>query len=133
MNRSLYNLLLRSFDTQLPEKERKNVDAALAGSERLRSAKEDIAALRGALRSTRELKFSPFFAERVVQQLRAPQQPVDEYFVSVFGRLAAGAALLVLLLSAYNLTQSNAISLESALGIHQSSLQQVLTLEVPFE
>jgi len=133
MNRSVYNLLLRSFDVPLTEEEQKRLDAAISASEQFRSTQKELASLRSTLRSREEKKFNPFFAERVLNQLRSPQPSVDDYFVSVFRGLATGAALLVLLLSAYNLSQTNAFSVESALGIRHATLDQVLTLEVPFE
>jgi len=133
MNSSVYNLLLRSFDSPLTEKERKVVDAALAVSEEFRSAERELSILRSTLRSNEERRFNSFFVERVLQRLRNPEPSVDEYFFSVFRRLAAGAVLVVILLSAYNVSESNAFSVESALGIHHTSLEQVLTLEVPFE
>ena len=133
MNRSLYNLLLRSFDSPLTEKEQKKSHAALAASEELRSAEKELSLLRSTLRSTEGKKFNAFFVERVLQRLRSPQPSVDIYFVSVFRTLATGAAILVILLSAYNVTQSSGFSVESAFGIHHSSLDQVLTLEVTFE
>jgi len=133
MKRSLHHLLLRSFDSPLSEKERKNVKTALADSEEFRTAEKELTVLRSTLRSHETKKFNSFFVERVLQRLRNPQPSIDEYYLAVFRRLAAGAAIMVLLLSAYNVTQSGAFSVESALGIHRSSLNQVLTLEAPFE
>jgi anti-sigma factor RsiW len=133
MNRSFYNLLLRSLDSPLTDDERRALDAALASSEELRSAEKNLAAMRSAIRSAGEGGFKPFFVERVTERLRRPQESVDDYFVSVFRTLAAGAAVLVILLSAYNISQTNAVSVESAFGIHHPSFDQVLTLEVPFE
>lgn len=133
MSRSLYNLLVRSFDFRLTDEERRRVNNALAASETFRTTERELTTLRSALPSTRGSKFSPFFVERVTERLRNPRQSVDEYFVSVFQGLAAGAAVLVILLSAYNISRANALTVESAFGIHHPSLDQVLTLEEPFE
>jgi hypothetical protein len=133
MNRSLYYLLVRSFDSRLTDEERRRVDSALAASEQFRASEEELTTLRSALQSTRSSNFRPFFVERVMERLRNPRQSVDEYFVSVFRGLVTGAAVLVILLSAYNMSRTNAFTIESAFGIHHPSLDQILTLEAPFE
>jgi anti-sigma factor RsiW len=133
MGRSLYNLLVRSFDSRLSDKDRRRVDSALAASEKFRAIEEDLKILRSALRSKRGSTFNAFFVERVIERLRNSRQSVDEYFVSVFRDLVAGAAVLVILLSAYNISRTNGFTLESAFGIHHPSLDQILTLEAPFE
>ena len=45
MDNNLYNLLLRSFDTQLTESERQQLEHALASSEELRAMRQEIVEL----------------------------------------------------------------------------------------
>ena len=133
MNRSVYNLLLRSFDSPRSREERRKLEASLNESEELRSSKQELTALRRTLELSRESSFAPFFVERVLARLHKREESVDEYFVSVFRTLATGAAVLVILLSVYNISRLNALSIESAFGISHPSLEQVLMLEAPFE
>jgi hypothetical protein len=133
MDNTLYNLLLRSFDVPLTEAERRHLDSALQASEDLREARQEIINLRAGLQAAEHKSFKPFFAERVLEHLRNPQQSLADYFVSVFRSVAIGAAVLVVIFSAYNISRANAFTLESALAIHQPTLEQVLALEAPFE
>jgi hypothetical protein len=133
MDKRLYNLLLRSFDAPLAEAERRQLDSALKASENFRVMRRQIANLRDVLQTAGHQSFKPFFAERVLERLRTPQQSLADYFVSVFRSVAIGAAVLVIICSVYNISRSNAFTLESALGIHQPTLEQVLALEAPFE
>jgi hypothetical protein len=133
MDNSLYNLLLRSFDAPLAEAERRQLDSALEASEDFRAARQQIINLRAGLQATGHQSFNPFFAERVLEHLRTPQQSIADYFMSVFRGIAIGAAVLVIICSAYNISRANEFTLESALGIHQPTLEQVLALEAPFE
>ncbi len=133
MDNNLYNLLLRSFDAPLAEAERRQLDGALEASEDLRETRQEIINLRAGLQAAGYQSFKPFFAERVLERLRTPQQSLADYFVSVFRSVAIGAGVLVVICSAYNISRSNAFTLESALGIHQPTLEQVLALEAPFE
>ncbi len=133
MDTNLYNLLLRSFDAPLAEAERRDLDNALEASEEFRATRQEIINLRAELQSAGHQSFKPFFAERVLERLRDPQQSLADYFVAVFRGVAIGAVALVLICSAYNISRANAFTLESALGIHQPTLEQVFALEAPFE
>ncbi len=133
MDNNLYNLLLRSFEEPLAESEQHQLENALTSSEELRSAKEEIVALRRRLQGVKRGTFKPFFAERVMERLNNPELSMAEYFVSVFRDVAIGAAVLVIICSAYNITRENSVTIDSALGIHHQTLEQVLTLEAPFE
>ena len=133
MDSNLYNLLLRSFDTSLTENEQRQLENALASSEEFRTAKEKIVTLRLRLQGLKGETFKPFFAERVMERLNIPPLSMAEYFVSVFRDVAIGAAVLVIICSAYNISRENAFTHDSALGIHQQTLEQILALETPFE
>ncbi len=133
MEKNLYNLLLRSFDTSLTENEHRRLESALASSEELRTAKNELAALRLGLHNVRGVSFKPFFAERVMSRLNSMEQSLIEYYVSAFRRVAIGAAILVVVCSAYNISRENSVTVDSALGIHRQTIEQVLTLEVPLE
>jgi len=133
MEKNLYNLLLRSFDAPLKDEERRQLDRALDASGDLREMRKEIVTLRDGLQATRQSSLKPFFAERVMERLRAPEQSLADYFVSVFRNVAIGATVLVVVCSVYNITHANAFTLESVLGIHQPTLEQVLALEAPFE
>ncbi len=133
MDNKLYNLLLRSFDAPLAESEERQLENALASSDELRTARDEIAALRFGLQGVKEEKFKPFFAERVVERLNNQQLSMDEYFVSVFRNVAIGAAVLVVICSAYNISREDSITLDSAFGIHHQTLEQIFALETPFE
>ena len=133
MDNNLYNLLLRSFDAQLTESERRRLEDALASSKELRTMKQEIADLRRRVQAVKSGSFKPFFAERLLDRLRNPQQQTWEYFVSMFRAVAVGAAVLVIILSVYNIRRENTLTVDSALGIHHPTLEQVLVLEAPFE
>ncbi len=133
MDNNLYNFLLRSFDTQLTEGERRQLDNALASSEEIRTMRQEIVSLRRRLQPTQAQMFKPFFAERVLERLTDPRQSIAEYFVSAFRNIAVVAAVLVIICTVYNISRENSLTVDSALGIHHQTLEQVLALEEPFE
>ncbi|HTX17185.1 MAG TPA: hypothetical protein VMG34_00890 [Bacteroidota bacterium] len=133
MNRSDYNLLLRSFTAPLSDDEHRTLEAALASSGELRACREELKELRTILPPKEQASFKPFFAERVEERLRSGGSPIDSRYFLAFRPIAAAAAILVILLSAYNLSRSGVLSVESAFGYSYPSLPQVLTLEAPLE
>ncbi len=133
MTSRIYNLMLRSFDDPLSKDEQSEFEAALADSEELRALREEIVRLRAGIQSSASSAFRPFFAERVLQRISRPKESLADCFVSVFRRVAVGAALIVVICASYNLSRGGALSLESALGIHPPTIDQALTLEAPFE
>jgi len=133
MDNNLYNLLLRSFDAQLTEDELRRLENALASSEELRAMKQEIVDLRMKVQTVKGETFKPFFLDRVLERLSKPQQQIGDYFASVFRAVAVGAAVLVIIFTVYNVRRENALTIDSALGIHHPTLEQVLALEEPFE
>ena len=133
MNRSDYNLLLRSLTGPLSDDEHRTLETALASSEELRTSEGELKEILSLLPRKGRAAFKPFFAERVEGRIRAGRPSIDSRYLSVFRPVAATAAILVILLSAYNLSRSDAFSIESAFGYSHPSLPQVLTLEAPFE
>ncbi|HTY11236.1 MAG TPA: hypothetical protein VMF88_09210 [Bacteroidota bacterium] len=133
MDPNLYNLLLRSFDSKLRESDQRRLDDGLASSEDLRRARNDIATLRRRLGEMKEPSFKPFFAERVVQRLGRVESSLMEQYLSVFRSVAIGAAVLVIICGAYNISRDNSVSFDSALGFPHQTLEQILALEPPLE
>ena len=121
------------FDAPLTESEQRRLENAFTSSEKFRTAKAEIVALRFGLQGLKGEKFKPFFAERVMERLNTPPLSMAEYFVSAFRDVAIGAAVLVIICSAYNISRENTFTLDSALGIHHQTLEQILALETPFE
>ena len=133
MDNKLYNLLIRSFDDLLTEEDHRRLEDALATSEELRAVKREIVELRRRVPSVKGRSFKPFFHERVLEHLHKSKERIEDYFISAFRLVAVGAAVLVIIFTAYNIQRENSFSVDSALGIHHPTLEQVLALEAPFE
>jgi hypothetical protein len=133
MNKYFYKLLLRSFDSTLNEKEQRRLDGMLDGSEDMRKARQEITRMRDALRSDESFSFKPSFVERTLNRLRVAQESLGDFYLQIFRPIAVGAAILVILLTSYNMARARTVTFESAIGIQRPSLEQALTLEEPFE
>ena len=127
MNKKIRSLLYRSFDKNLSSRERQVLDNALSRSEDLRGEKESILQLRQAIKKEKVSGFQPFFSERVLNRIQATLQAKgeDSFFNSllvVFRPLAIAAIILIIIISAYNITSSGQVSLEGALAVPEVTL-----------
>ena len=133
MNNVLYDLLLCSTDSSLTEEETRNLTEALEASPEARRIRSELIQLKKLAQVERAESFSPFFTERVMARLMHRQESLVDRFILVFRPIAYSALLLTVLLSSYNVLRGDSFSLFSPLGIHQHTLEQKLTLEIPFE
>ena len=118
MDKKILKLLYRSFDDELNEKEREQLEKALKESKELQEEKEQIIAQRQALAASSPPSFQPLFAERVMNRIEklGPQNNGFESFyetlILMFRRFAIVGAAILLLLLIYNLQTGDILSTE---------------------
>jgi hypothetical protein len=133
MNNVLYDLILRSTDSTLSENEAKKLQELLNTSPDAQQIRNELLQLKQLTESKNSSSFSPFFTERVIARLQEPKESLADRFFSVFRPIAFSALVLTVLFSSYNILHVNSFTLFAPLGIHSQTLEQKLTLEVPFE
>jgi hypothetical protein len=127
MNKKIRVLLYRSFDEDLSQKEKQALEKALSQSETFRAERESIIQMRQSVKKGNISRFQPFFAERVLNRIQTTLQvKAEESFFNsllvVFRPLAIAAIILIIIISAYNITSSGQISLEGALAVPEVTL-----------
>jgi hypothetical protein len=135
-NKKILNLLYRSFDKNLNEKEQKILAEALENSPGLRREKEQLEAQRQAVADTAVPSFKPFFVERVMEQVNALEgktngldlQMFYESLVTVFRKVAITGAVISIILFIYNLGIGEILPLEEAMTMSDLTLREILTI-----
>ncbi len=137
MEKRMLELLYRSLDGELSPDERKDLDAALAGSPGLRREREDLIAMRGVVTDGAVRSFGPFFAERVMSTIRSAREKEAagaRFFDSLlyaFRRVALAAAAIAAFLLIYNINQGGSVSVAAAFGAENTGgIEQVLNAPV---
>ena len=129
MDKKLKDLLYRSFDSDLDPKDKKLLEEALSQSDEFRREKEMIILLRDKVQQGKVTSFRPFFADRVMEKIRSLNR-IDEseqFFESLFvlfRPITIAAAVLIIIIAAYNITSSDQFSLEGALGIPEVTVNE---------
>lgn len=132
MDKKLYNLLLKSFDTDLSEKERQQLEDALKSPE-LQREKERLEQMRSALSGQSAPSFGPFFSERVVNRVRdlsrngTLAQDFFDSLIYMFRRFALVGGLAACLLFSANLITRDASSTPQTSAADQSIEESVYT------
>jgi anti-sigma factor RsiW len=135
MEERILELLYRSFDGELDPGERAELEAALAGSPELRRERDELLAMRGKVASSASGSFGPFFAERVMRNIREEREGEGARFFEslqyAFRRVALVAAAVVAFLLIYNMNQGGSLSVAAAFGTEEpATIEEVLTAPV---
>jgi anti-sigma factor RsiW len=118
------DLLRRALDGELAAEDEKRFAALLEKTPALRSEWERIQRLRALVQESRENSFGPFFSSRVMNRIRSGEkrESFTQALAWIFRRVAVAAIILIVALTAYN------ISTHRALGNHLSPLEAALGL-----
>jgi hypothetical protein len=129
-------LLYKSFDSPLSDKEKESLDSELNISVSLKEEQEYLSKLRGAIKQNAEVSFEPFFEERLMNKLNRTIKTekysdlVSSSLFSSFGKIAITAIIILIVLISYNLNNGNNYSINSLLGNSKTSIASIFD---PFE
>jgi len=135
-DRKKLELLCRSFDSELTDKQKRRLEAALADSEELRRERDRILDLRKAIAANSSRGFRPGFADRTLaraQSVRPTPGAADllfESFKVVFRRIALVSVLLLITLAAYSLTHRDLLPREAVYYASDVAFGRILQLPV---
>jgi len=135
MNKKILELLYLSFDSNLDEKEQKQLTEALKNSEELRKEKEQILDQRRTVSDSAERSFKPFFAERVMNRIDSISEKNGleifyETLKSVFRRFAIVSAVIMIVLISYNLATRDSLSSEEIFYASDVTFEEILDLSL---
>lgn len=130
MKNKLLKILVRSFEGTLSAAEEKELHSAAQSAEELFRAKETLARIRTSLQNAPQSSFGPFFAERVVQRIKAMERDREaqgvffDFLAHAFRRVVVIGAAASLLLFSYNLLTSDTFSISEAFGIRNVTIAE---------
>ncbi|MGH1365580.1 MAG: hypothetical protein ACRBF0_18605 [Calditrichia bacterium] len=122
-------LLYRSFNEDLTQRDADELNEALEQSEELRNEQRDFLETREQLQNALPSTFAPGFANRVVQRLQNERSAEDELFsglLTSFRRAALIAGLTMIGLLSYTALDGE-LSLYSLLGLQDASYEQLIS------
>lgn len=136
VDRKIPKLLYRSLDAELTEKQRRRLEAELAGSEELGRERDRILAVRKAIAESPGRTFRPGFATRTLVRLRSGRPTTSaadlffENFKNVFRHIAVVSAVLLVALAAYSLTHRDLVPKDAVYYASDVAFGRILQLPV---
>ena len=131
MNERHIDLLYRSLDSPLSIEDQGELKRALSESAELSAEKTRIMQLREVISHGGPQKFEPYFAERVLQRISLSQRRQEnevDFLASLqylFRRVAVAAAVVCLLIIAYNIIENNGLSMNNLLGFQDYTIEDI--------
>jgi hypothetical protein len=130
MTKKILKLLYRSFDEELSLVEQQQLEVGLKKSEQLLLEKQKIQELRAILSGNAKESFQPFFAEKVMHRIRTDGSISEQIFfdslVKIFRPVIITTTIIIISLVTYNLFTGDEISLKTALGEPNLSIEHVI-------
>lgn len=123
-------LLLKSYDSPVSAREREILSAQMQGNPLLRRHSDHYLKIRELMLRPEPDSFGPFFAERIMQQLKQRAGEIDYlifFFFKKYQVLALGV-LVALLIT--NLLLSEQLTLKSIFGINQEASEDVFSIDL---
>jgi hypothetical protein len=126
--KKIERLIYKSLDTDLSRKEAILLNQELLQSEELLKKYSQLESIREAIYKTAETEFRPGFEEQLIRKINSTKTEKFylgwyESLVPSFQRIALTAVFILVVLVSYNLSNGNKYSIESLLGINDTSIE----------
>jgi len=137
MNEKIKEMFCRYFEKELSVEEEKLMKKALQEDEQLQNEYVSFVELQKTVSLNKNLKFSDDFEEKVMKRIVQVQQESDEerFYNSLFltfKRISLVAAVFLCFIVSFNMISNKEVSINSALSISESPLEQVIEPEFNF-
>ncbi len=140
MNKKEKKLLFVYFDGKLTNEEEDKFKKSVEKSEVFRTEKQEYEQMRGFISENAERKLKPFFESRVLNELSSQSANFmtvnfAESLALSFRKILAPALIIILFLLSFNLISSGEVSVNSALGIQNVSIEEAFnsTIDLAME
>ena len=129
-------LLTKAILDELSPEESRRLQDLLAGDPNAKDELERLKGVANLVSDTDAAAFDPYFANRVMQRIKAERQSLGsalaESLTRIFYRLAPAAALLLFAYGAVNRSDDSQTLLESALGLPAITLEEAFTFDATY-
>jgi anti-sigma factor RsiW len=129
--KKIRTLMLLSGDRKLSAKEEKILSAARKSSPELAAEEELLQKIQQKLAANQPDSFGPWFTERTMNRIRqAAANPKNSFWIldslrPAYSRVILGAAAMLLIIVAFNLSTTSQPNFADALGITQLPIEEM--------
>jgi len=130
--KKIIELLIKSFDSELNNRDKIDLSDALEHSKELQMEQCEYEIIRNRLFEIKTPSFSPVFEQNVIRKIRQLNDEgniADQLFywlVYGFRRLGLSAAVAAVILMVFNLGQAEQFSIAAAFGVSDMILEKIV-------
>ncbi len=132
-NEDHQELFLRSLDSHLQENENILLQNAYLTDTLLSKNSKEFIQIRELLAHQKGQSFGPFFAERVINQIRVLQEEIEYQVFSFFKKYQLVVVGLVVALLISNIMLADTLTIKSIIGLEENSLTDTVTENIQID
>lgn len=123
-------LLLKSYDAPVSAHEREALAAQMQRDPTLRRQSDQYVKIRELMLRPQPDSFGPFFAERIVNQLKQRVNEIDYLIFFFFKKYQVLALGVLVALLVTNLLFTDQLSIKALFGVDQEATEEVLSIDL---
>ena len=124
------DLFLQSLDGNISDGQKQILAEAMNSDLNLRRSADQFVELRSKLLRKKEESFGPFFAERIITQIKSLKQEIDYQIFFFFKKYQLAAIGVVVALVVLNVVLSDNLSVKSVLGFEEEQVDTIVSIDL---
>jgi len=124
------DLFLQSLDGKISDEQRLKLGEAMKDDPSLRKNADQFVTLRAELLRKEEDSFGPFFAERIINQIKSLKKEIDYQIFFFFKKYQLAAVGVVVALVVLNIVLSDNLSVKSVLGFEDEQVDNIVSIDL---
>ena len=124
------DLFLQSLDGKISEEQKMKLAEAMNSDLTLRKNVDQFVKLRAELLRKEEDSFGPFFAERIINQIKSLKKEIDYQIFFFFKKYQLAAVGVVIALVVLNIVLSDNLTVKSVLGFEDEQVDNIVSIDL---
>src|SRR6478609_7407639 len=124
------DLFLQSLDGNISDEQKNKLNEAMNSDFVLRKNADQFIKLRTSLLRKEEESFGPFFAERIINQIKSLKKEIDYQIFFFFKKYQLAAIGVVVALAVLNIVLSDNLSVKSVLGFEEEQVDNIVSIDL---
>jgi len=124
------DLFLQSLDAKISDEQKMKLAEAMNSDNSLRQNADQFVKLRSKLLRKEEDSFGPFFAERIINQIKSLKKEIDYQIFFFFRKYQLAAIGVVVALVVLNIVLSDNLTVKSVLGFEDEQVDNIVSIDL---
>jgi len=124
------DLFLQSLDGKISDEQKTKLAEAMIADPTLKKNADQFVKLRDKLLRKKEESFGPFFAKRIINQIKSLKKEIDYQIFFFFKKYQLAAIGVVVALVVLNIVLSDNLTVKSVLGFEEEQVDNIVSIDL---